>query len=246
MKIGEPRPINRMSNLSRAGSASPASAADSASDNVRAISDTVSVMGIPKEEMTPKVRDAIMTLMQEVDSLRRDLDTAKRRMDELESLADRDTLTPVANRRAFVREMTRMISFAERYDVPSSLIFVDVNDLKVINDTHGHAAGDAALQHVAATLQENVRDSDVVGRLGGDEFGVILANAQEDIALQKAGHLADKIGSTPFTWQGRELRVSVAHGAYSFRAGIDASRALEEADREMYARKKQLKSTDSL
>lgn len=207
----------------------------------REIGDSASVMGIPAEEMTPKVRDAIMTLMEEVDRMRKDLDLAQRRISELEHLADRDALVPMSNRRAFVRELSRMISFSERYQVPTSLIYLDVNDLKRVNDTLGHAAGDEVIKHVATVILKNVRDSDLTARLGGDEFAVVLPNADEDTAHQKAVHLADAIYNTPFLWEGQEIRLKVAHGAYSFRAGEDAAQALAEADRKMYAHKQHLK-----
>ena len=91
-------------------------------------------MGIPEAEFTPKVRAAIMALMEEVDRLRRELQQTPARIAYLEQLADEDSLPPIANRRAFVRELSRMMSFAERYDTPASVIYFDVNDLKVIND----------------------------------------------------------------------------------------------------------------
>ena len=74
------------------------------------------VMGIPEAEFTPKVRAAIMALMEEVDKLRREVQQSQSRIAYLEQLADQDSLMPIANRRAFVRELSRMMSFAERYD----------------------------------------------------------------------------------------------------------------------------------
>lgn len=199
---------------------------------------TTQVMGIPEAEFTPKVRAAIMALMEEVDKLRRELQQSQQRIAYLEQLADQDSLTPVANRRAFVRELSRMMSFAERYDTPSSVIYFDVNDLKVINDSLGHAAGDAVLAEVAQTLVKNVRDSDFVGRLGGDEFGVILAYADQTVANEKATSLSTAISAHPATWQGKTINISVSWGAHSFRGG-DAAGVLDAADRAMYAQKKE-------
>jgi diguanylate cyclase (GGDEF)-like protein len=199
-------------------------------------------MGIPANEMTPKVRTAIMNLMEEVGRMRRDLEMAQRRLVELEKLADQDTLAPIANRRAFVREMSRTVSYAERYNIPASLIFIDVNGLKAINDTYGHAAGDAALMHVANSLLKNLRESDMVGRLGGDEFGVILPSADEAAAQVKAQRLAEAIKQAPFQWEGHTLHVSIAHGVFSFRPGSNPGSILDEADKKMYAQKRALKT----
>ena len=93
----------------------------------------------------------------------RELAEARTQIAQLERLADEDALTPIANRRAFVRELTRMIAFTNRYGVPSSVVYFDVNGMKQINDNHGHPAGDAALRQVAKVLLDNVRSSDIVG-----------------------------------------------------------------------------------
>src|SRR5690349_9378527 len=100
-----------------------------------------SVLGIPEAEFTPKVRDAVIGLMNEVDSLRRELAGTKNRLDEVERAADQDGMLPLLNRRAFVRELTRYISLTGRYSTPAALIYFDLNHLKQTNDTHGHAAG---------------------------------------------------------------------------------------------------------
>jgi diguanylate cyclase (GGDEF)-like protein len=211
--------------------AAPASAADAAT-----------VMGIPEAELTPKVRSAIMTLMAEVQSLRRELDKAQARLTHLEELADRDSLAPVYNRRAFVRELNRVISFSERYNAPASLIYFDVNSFKKINDEQGHAAGDGALLHVAHTLLANLRESDTVARLGGDEFGVILAQADAEQATAKGRQLAEKIAARPVEHEGRSFQVTVAYGVATFRSGGDAEATLAEADRAMYEHKAKLKA----
>ena len=139
------------------------------------------------------MRRAFAALMEEVDQLRRQLDDAKTRINYLEKLVDEDPLMPVVNRRAFVRELSRMMAYAQRYGAPSSIVYFDVNGLKRINDQHGHAAGDAVLVAVAQVLIENVRATDVVGRLGGDELGVLLVQTDQAQAWRKAGELAELI-----------------------------------------------------
>ncbi|HEY4133818.1 MAG TPA: GGDEF domain-containing protein [Alphaproteobacteria bacterium] len=226
--------------MSRTSSAAKRSAAVESSDDAAPVdrpNDVISIMGIPEAELTPKVRTAIMGLLQEVDRLRQELEDGKKRVAFLEKLADQDTMVPIANRRAFVRELSRMIAFAERYGTPSSVLFFDINGMKVINDNLGHAAGDAAIRHVATVLTGNVRESDVVGRLGGDEFGVLLANAPMQAAVDKANSLASKIETVPFEWEGRHVPLRVAHGAHSFSGGEDPAKALDAADKAMYERK---------
>lgn len=197
-----------------------------------------SIMGIPDEEFTPRVRDAIMSLMQEVDALRRDLEHTRARLDAAERSADQDHLLPLLNRRAFVREVTRAIGMAERYGTPASLVYFDLDGFKPINDTYGHAAGDAVLGHVAKTLLDHVRDSDVVGRLGGDEFGVILSHANNMHAHKKAAALAATLSANPARWQDQDIAVSFSYGAFELTAGENADSAIARADAAMYAHKR--------
>jgi diguanylate cyclase (GGDEF)-like protein len=195
-------------------------------------------MGIPEGELTPKVRQAILALMAEVDRLRQEVERGAARISYLEKLADEDALAPIANRRAFVRELTRFLAFADRYGTASSLIYFDLNGMKQINDTHGHAAGDAALLFVANTLLANVRKTDVVARMGGDEFAVLLAHADEKTASDKARAIGAKIEETPLEWSGKQIPLAVAFGVHTFHGGDSTDAALAAADKAMYERKK--------
>ena len=242
MKIGDNRPLGSPS-AARTGVRDAARAyAGTEASAPRATEDSTTILGIPESELTPKVREAIMKLMHEVETLRRELDRTHERLNHMEKLADLDPLAPIANRRAFVRELTRAISFAERYQSPSSLVYFDVNGFKAINDNYGHAAGDKALLHVASVLLERVRESDVVGRLGGDEFGVILAQMSETRAREKAMQLAEAIENEPVAWEGTDLLIKVAYGITTFQGGESVNDALAAADREMYERKASMKS----
>lgn len=235
--VGRAKPIRRKT-IDRT---SPTSAASGTSP-IRNIADTASVLGIPAAEMTPKVRNAIMTLMSEVENMRSELEIAHRRISELEKLADQDSLIDISNRRAFVREMTRMISYSDRYGINSSLIFLDMNDLKVINDTMGHKAGDQALVHVAKVMQSNLRDSDIIGRLGGDEFGIILPKANEHNANQKAEQIVGALEKNPLVINGRNITLKVAYGIYPLHSGLSPDQALDHADKKMYSNKQSMKN----
>jgi diguanylate cyclase (GGDEF)-like protein len=235
-KTGSTKPV-------AAGSGARAEAAYRASEAgagraVAAAEDVASVAGVPEAELTPKVRDALQRLMAEVYALRQELDVARQRVGYLEQLADQDSLAPVLNRRAFVRELDRMAAFAERYGGAGAVLYFDVNHLKVINDTYGHAAGDAVLKHVSEILLRDTRASDVVGRLGGDEFGVILAQSELESATAKAARLAAAIAAEEVAWEGQSLPVSVAFGAHTLSGGQGSDAALDAADRAMYANKR--------
>lgn len=236
MKIGETDRLGRSSAAAKISEVEPAARAAGEAP-LRTVADTTTILGIPEHELTPHVRAAIMQLMAEVDRLRQELKQSQARIAYLENLADQDTLLPVSNRRAFVRELTRMMAFSERYRSPGSVLYFDINEMKHINDSHGHGGGDAALAHVADILVKNTRSSDVVGRLGGDEFAVILANADAATASEKAQLLTTAIENTPLIWQGKKIKIAVSVGAHTFNNGEEAHDALDAADRAMYQRK---------
>jgi diguanylate cyclase (GGDEF)-like protein len=199
--------------------------------------DDVSLFGVPDAELTPRVRAALLALMGEVDALKQEKERLRAKLAEQEALADTDPLVETMNRRAFVRELARIVSFADRYAVQASLLFFDLDGFKAINDRYGHAAGDAALRHVAAFLRANTRDSDVVARVGGDEFAVILAQAGRTQASAKAGALVEGLRRAPFTFHGVDHRIDASVGAYTFEKGDTAELALARADEAMYVAK---------
>jgi diguanylate cyclase (GGDEF)-like protein len=236
MKIGETRPIAPAGGVTR--KSSRGRSADGDADSARQIVDITSIMGIPEEELTDKVRDALQSLMAEVERLRGELESTHRKVSYLEGLADEDSLVPVINRRAFVRELSRMMAYVERYGTPHSVLFFDIDGLKAINDTYGHAAGDEALKHAAKILMDSVRETDLVGRLGGDEFGVILAQMDKKQADEKAAVLAQALRAQPLVWKGHKIPLSLAYGAYTMKSGENANDALHAADRAMYEHKR--------
>jgi diguanylate cyclase (GGDEF)-like protein len=191
----------------------------------------------PDDELTPEARQAIQRLLDEIQRLRDALAASDRRIAHLESTADEDHLTPAVNRRAFLRELERAAAMSERYRVPNSVVFIDIDGFKAVNDRFGHAAGDEMLTAVARTLVDNVRASDVVGRLGGDEFGVLLARADEAQAEDKAAALVALLGGIAIERDGEEIAVAATAGCFTMGPGTSATDALAAADRAMYANK---------
>ena len=182
-------------------------------------------------------RAAMAQLLAENEGLRASLDTMRARVEALERLADTDTLTPLPNRRVFVREVDRVARQVARYDTPAAVMFVDVNALKSINDAHGHQAGDAALIHVAAILKREVRATDVVARIGGDEFGLLLDHLDEDAAAAKAASLVAVLASELLDVGARQLAVGLSIGLTMIRKDDSVDAVLARADADMYAAK---------
>jgi len=202
------------------------------------------VTSIPPAELTPRVRDTIMAFLREMDGLRQELTQARTRLDEVEKTADLDAVLPVLNRRAFIRELTRYIAFTTRYSTPASLIYFDLNHLKQTNDTLGHAAGDALLTQFAKILLSHVRESDCVGRMGGDEFAILLSHASQGQALKKAMGLADYAARNAAQWNGHAIPISFAYGVFELKAGDKADAAIAKADEAMYAQKRARKAAE--
>ena len=154
-----------------------------------------------------------------------------------EELADRDPLVHVLNRRAFLRELHRTMSEVERYKTPAAVLYIDLDGFKALNDGYGHAAGDAVLTHVGRLLMDSVRESDVVGRLGGDEFGVILNRVGADEARAKAQHLNRQVNSSAIIHAGVAHRIAASVGVHAIAVVEDPERAIARADEAMYADK---------
>jgi diguanylate cyclase (GGDEF)-like protein len=177
-------------------------------------------------------------LAHEVSRLEAELVATRARVVELEAHAHHDPLTGLLNRRGFERELFRAAAHRPRYGGPLVLVYLDLDDLKPVNDQHGHAAGDVVLQAVAAVLRRHVRASDLLARLGGDEFAVLLWNLADADAAAKAAALEAMIAATRVPWGEVEIAVGASAGTASLADPADAAAALARADAAMYGRKR--------
>jgi diguanylate cyclase (GGDEF)-like protein len=182
-------------------------------------------------------RDVSESGLAVLERLTAELSELKAKLEIAEALADRDTLSPVLNRRAFLRELHRTMSEVERYRTPASVLYIDLDGFKSLNDAYGHSAGDAILRNVGLILLDSVRESDVVGRLGGDEFGVILNRATAEEGATKAQSLSDKVNSSAILYAGVPHRIRASVGVHPIAIAEDPETALARADEAMYAEK---------
>ncbi len=197
--------------------------------------DKTKVSGAMSDQVTD-VSD-VDDLIAEISALRGKVAQLQERVEQLDLLAHEDSLVGLPNRRGFVRALERLIDRMERYDEQGAVLFVDLDGLKVINDTFGHQAGDEALIQVSRLLVGGVRKSDLVARIGGDEFAILLGHSTEDSARDAAGRLIEAIAACEFTHCGQSLPLSVAIGASAVHADDTPEAALARADEEMYRRK---------
>ena len=183
----------------------------------------------------------LAVLLAEVQRLEGELAAARSKVIELEATADIDAVTGIFNRRGFDRELARSLAYVKRYGTRAALFYIDLDGFKPVNDRHGHAAGDAVLEAIAAMLRSNVRASDTVARLGGDEFGLILWNLGEGDAASKAWALEAAITEAAIEWEGEALGVGASIGFAMIGAGDETAAVMARADQAMYARKAQRK-----
>lgn len=154
-------------------------------------------------------------------------------------LANHDELTGLVNRRRFDEELGRFISYGRRYNRPGALVVLDLNEFKQVNDCRGHVAGDRLLAAVGRALDGRVRTTDLVARMGGDEFAVILRELDADEAVRVAEKLIADISEIAVPFEGGPIMITASAGvAHVDRYdGLHAERLLGRADAAMYLAK---------
>jgi len=193
-------------------------------------------MGLPQARVDDEFPPSA-SLLAENERLKRELAVARARIGELEARADIDPLLDILNRRGFERELARSIAHVKRYGTQAVLMFIDLDGFKAVNDRYGHSAGDALLKAVARELGAHVRASDVVGRLGGDEFGVVMWRADEVQAAAKARELEALIARIAIPRGNAQIQVGASVGTAPLLADATPIQTIAAADRAMYTRK---------
>lgn len=156
---------------------------------------------------------------------------------ELRAMAQRDSLTGTFNRRTFMTLLDKAASSARRRQTVVPLLVMDIDHFKAINDRHGHRYGDMALQHFVNIAQRTLRKEDVLGRLGGEEFGAFLPNTLLDDAHDVAERLRQAVAANPLTTNTGVIRLTVSIGVAHFGAGDDLEATIDRADQAMYKAK---------
>ena len=157
---------------------------------------------------------------------------------ELALNATHDSLTRLANRREFERRLERLLETL-RGGEEHALLYMDLDHFKLVNDTHGHAAGDSVLRKVAEIFRASVRERDTLARLGGDEFALLLEHCPIDLANAHARTLAQALAEQKFFWSGTSFRLGVSIGAVAITAGNHTpASVLAAADLACYAAKR--------
>lgn len=153
-------------------------------------------------------------------------------------LATTDHLTGLLNRNRFMEELEHTIALARRHNTQGVVLFIDLDRFKAVNDTHGHEAGDEVIRSIANILKKSVRSTDVVSRLAGDEFAVIMHNVDTKQAQEKVNEIIDRVNKMRVEYKGAKLQVTMSVGMIGYpQSGKDASQLLTSADLAMYRAK---------
>ncbi len=176
---------------------------------------------------------------QKTESLRLALEEARKANELMVHMADHDVLTGLMNRRRFQKELEQWIEYATRYNRKGTLLFIDLDRFKHVNDTHGHSAGDQYLSSVATLLTKTLRSTDLVARWGGDEFAAFLPETIGVEAHSVGNKLLDTLAKAKFEFNGVAFQPSASIGlAFMPDHTVDASELIIFADAAMYEAKK--------
>lgn len=163
----------------------------------------------------------------------------RQRLEELQEMAMHDPLTGIANRRFVEINLAARLEELKRYGFDFSVMFIDADHFKKINDTHGHAIGDRILKMISATIANSLRSFDIIGRWGGEEFVVLLINTRKEDLLTLADRLRRLVENSALTLDdGEVLKVTVSVGATCAQKGDSVESLVERADKLMFESKR--------
>jgi len=155
----------------------------------------------------------------------------------LRQLALTDELTGIANRRCFVNSAEAELNRCWRSGSQAALLIIDIDHFKKLNDEHGHPAGDAALVHIASLIRETLREYDIFGRIGGEEFAIFLGQADAELAEQIAERIRHIVESHSVEYEGRKIGMTISIGLTKAPCDTPYNQLFEEADEALYAAK---------
>jgi diguanylate cyclase (GGDEF)-like protein len=163
----------------------------------------------------------------------------RQRLEELQELAMHDPLTGIANRRFVEINLSARLEELKRYGFDFSVLFIDADNFKQINDNHGHTVGDRILKMISATIANSLRSFDIIGRWGGEEFVVLLINTNDKHLFNLADRLRRLVAQSALTLDnGEVLKVTVSMGATTAQNGDTVDSLVERADKLMFESKR--------
>ncbi len=161
----------------------------------------------------------------------------KEQIEKLEIMTTTDPLTGLLNRRGIMQELEKAIAMANRHNEYSIFCYIDLDKFKQVNDTYGHAVGDAKLKFVANSLFSHIRETDHVARLGGDEFALLLRHSELEGGIQRTNFIQQKLNLSLFKYKHLTIPIQASFGIAEIKPGCNIDEIIKISDDNMYYNK---------
>ena len=185
----------------------------------------------------PKINTTLQFALLAMEEAEKRIKRQETRIKQLESLSVTDELTQLLNRRGFLQQFQLSLSTSRRNKTGGSLMILDLDKFKQINDTYGHLAGDDVLKNVGIAISTVVRESDIVGRIGGDEFSILMPGASPVTVTKRISQIRSAISKVKFSWNHKNLIINGSIGRWDYLGHENEQEILDFADISMYKQK---------
>ena len=185
----------------------------------------------------PEINTTLQFALLAMEEAEKRIKRQETRIKQLESLSVTDELTQLFNRRGFLQQFQFSLSISRRNKTGGSLMILDLDKFKQINDTYGHSAGDEVLKNVGVAISTVVRESDIVGRIGGDEFSILMPGASPVTVTKRISQIRSAMSKMNFPWNHKNLIISGSIGRYDYLGQENEQEILNFADTSMYKQK---------
>ncbi len=185
----------------------------------------------------PKINTTLQFALLAMEEAEKRIKRQETRIKQLESLSVTDELTQLLNRRGFLQQFQLSLSTSRRNKTGGSLMILDLDKFKQINDTYGHLAGDEVLKNVGIAISTVVRESDIVGRIGGDEFSILMPGASPVTVTKRISEIRSAISKVEFSWNHKNLIINGSIGRCDYLGHENEQEILNFADTSMYKQK---------
>ncbi|MBA4392688.1 MAG: hypothetical protein C0407_03950 [Desulfobacca sp.] len=223
-------------------------AAQNSSTSLGDVRNTIDEMHLP-----PDLKEVNNLLMKEIDRMiasnstlktelarsKDNLEVQRQQIESLKTAVRIDVITQIASRAYFDEKLAEMIRLHNRYNEPFSLLMIDVDNFKTINDTYGHQAGDRILKGVAFKLKTSIRESDFIARLGGDEFALILVKLPADEAAELGWKICRVMEDSRFLLDGKDITITISIGVAEAVKGDNPEVLIKRGDKALYQAKQE-------
>ena len=206
---------------------------DQAGDSPWQGTEAFAVDGLLAGDLSPEIQQAFDGLARQIAPLRAEVERARGREAHFKEQAETHSFLPVPGRREFIRKLTHITQNLKNLTPPPSLVLLHLVNADDVRRRFGRKALDDLLTHVCATIETALHPTDIIGSLGGNDFGFILLNADRRLARTKAGKVVEAIRNQPFLWQGETVTLEAAAGISALEGVSEPEQAVDEADRDL-------------